>query len=69
MQLIESVDRNSGLIQQLLIVWEKSVRATHLFLSDSEIKKIYAAEVRNVRFRDKAVVGIAASIIIFRKKK
>ena len=40
MQLIEIVDRNSVLIQQLLIVWERSVRATHLFLSDCEIKKI-----------------------------
>lgn len=28
------------LVQQLLEVWEKSVRATHLFLSDSEVKNI-----------------------------
>lgn len=28
------------LVQQLLQVWEKSVRATHLFLSDEEVKAI-----------------------------
>lgn len=27
-------------MEQLLTVWESSVRATHLFLSDNEIKKI-----------------------------
>ena len=31
---------NKMLVQQLLRVWEKSVRETHLFLSDAEIKKI-----------------------------
>ena len=33
-------DRTPGLVQQLLRVWEKSVRETHLFLSDAEIEKI-----------------------------
>ena len=32
--------RTSILINQLLKVWEESVRATHLFLSNSEIDKI-----------------------------
>ena len=40
MQIIEVQERNPLLLQQLLAVWEKSVRATHLFLSDSEINKI-----------------------------
>lgn len=33
-------DRNSVLIEQLLKIWESSVRATHLFLSNNEIEEI-----------------------------
>ena len=40
MDLYEVRNREPVLIQQLLLVWEESVRATHLFLSDAEIKKI-----------------------------
>ena len=37
MKIIEVQDRTNDLIRQLLMVWEKSVRETHLFLSDAEI--------------------------------
>ena len=40
MKEIKIKDRTPGLVQQLLRVWEKSVRETHLFFSDAEIKKI-----------------------------
>ena len=40
MKILEVTDRTLDLINQLLEVWEKSVRATHLFLSDREIKNI-----------------------------
>lgn len=40
MNLIEVNELNPVLIEQLLEVWDKSVRETHLFLSDSEIKSI-----------------------------
>lgn len=40
MKIIEVKLKTPILIQQLLEVWEKSVKATHLFLSDSEIKHI-----------------------------
>ena len=40
MKIVEVADRTPDLINQLLEVWEKSVRATHLFLSDREIKNI-----------------------------
>lgn len=40
MKIIEITDRSSSLIQQLLAVWESSVRATHLFLSTDEIESI-----------------------------
>ncbi|WP_278627272.1 GNAT family N-acetyltransferase [Thomasclavelia cocleata] len=33
-------ERNSELIENLLDVWENSVKATHLFLSDDEINNI-----------------------------
>ena len=39
MKAIKVEERNL-LIEQLLIVWEKSVKETHLFLSDNEIKSI-----------------------------
>ena len=39
-ELKEVVDRTPDLINRLLEVWENSVRATHLFLSDREIRNI-----------------------------
>ena len=40
MKITEAHERTASLLQQLLTVWENSVRATHLFLSDAEIEKI-----------------------------
>lgn len=40
MNIIEVYERPANLIQTLLIIWEKSVRATHLFLSENEIMNI-----------------------------
>mgnify|MGYP006924306919 CR=1 FL=1 len=40
MKIIEVKERTPLLVEQLLEVWEKSVRATHLFLSDNEVKSI-----------------------------
>lgn len=40
MKLIEVKERSAELINQLLKVWENSVRETHLFLSDREIANI-----------------------------
>lgn len=40
MKEIKIEERTPLLIEQLLVVWEKSVRETHLFLSDDEIKNI-----------------------------
>lgn len=47
MKLFEVENRTPELITQLLQVWETSVRATHLFLSDSEIEhiKIYVPQM------------------------
>lgn len=40
MKIAEVINRTPALISRLLTVWESSVRATHLFLSDREIKSI-----------------------------
>ncbi len=40
MSIIEVNNRTVVLINRLLEVWEDSVKATHLFLSDEEIKNI-----------------------------
>ena len=49
MEIIEVRERTQNIIRQLLIVWEKSVRETHLFLSDAEIENIkkYVPEALN----------------------
>ena len=46
MKIKEVENRTSILVEQLLRVWESSVRATHLFLSDVEIEhiKIYVPQ-------------------------
>ena len=49
MKIIQITDRNPLLIKQLLDVWESSVKATHLFLSDEEraIIKSYVPQALN----------------------
>ena len=40
MRIYEVTDRSPDLLASLLTVWEASVRATHLFLTDAEIRRI-----------------------------
>lgn len=40
MKIVEIEERTPSLLNRLLKVWERSVKATHLFLSDDEIKRI-----------------------------
>lgn len=40
MKIIEVNDKNENLINELLKIWEDSVRATHLFLANEEIESI-----------------------------
>lgn len=40
MKIIEVKDTNPLLIKQLVDIWESSVKATHLFLSQNEIESI-----------------------------
>ena len=40
LKIIEVKDRTAPLVEQLLKVWESSVKATHFFLSEDEIERI-----------------------------
>lgn len=40
MKIYEVVERTPHLLENLLDIWEDSVRATHLFLSDKEVGEI-----------------------------
>ena len=39
-RIAEAADRSEHLVNQLLGVWERSVRATHAFLTDGEVLRI-----------------------------
>lgn len=57
MNIKEIKDRNSLIINQLLEVWEDSVKATHLFLSNEEIKNIK-------EYVPQAIFGVSHLVII-----
>ena len=57
MKIIEMKERTPLLVQQLLEIWESSVRATHLFLSDSEIEKIKGYVPQAIREIPHLIVG------------
>lgn len=57
MRIVEIQERTPLLVQQLLDIWEGSVRATHLFLSDSEIEKIKEYVPQAVRKIPHLLVG------------
>ena len=40
MKIYEVKERDNQLLSILLIIWENSVRVTHLFLSDEEVNHI-----------------------------
>lgn len=56
MNIFELKERTPKRIEQLLSVWEQSVRATHLFLSDEEINQIKA-------YVPQALSGVAHLVI------
>lgn len=56
MKLVEVKERNPSLIEKLLCVWESSVKATHLFLSNDEIHNIK-------QYAPKALSGVPILIV------
>ena len=57
MQIIEIENRNAPLLGKLLNIWEQSVRATHQFLSEPEIRRI--AEYVPAALREVPVLAAA----------
>lgn len=57
MRIKEIKEKNSWLISQLLEVWEDSVKAIHLFLSNDEIKNIK-------EYVPQAIWGVSHLVII-----
>ena len=62
MEIFELIDRPSNLINNLIEIWEDSVKATHLFLSSSEIKSIK-------RYVPQALLEVDHLLIIKDKKQ
>ncbi len=56
MKICEIKDANPDLIKILLKVWENSVRATHLFLSEEEINNIK-------KYVPQAITGVAHLVV------
>lgn len=56
MKIAEVKDRATELIEQLLNIWESSVKATHLFLSDDEIYNIK-------KYVPQALMGVPVLIV------
>ena len=61
MRIFEVTDRTPLLMDRLLEVWERSVKATHLFLSDSDITEIK-------KYVPQALAGIAHLVVAEREE-
>ena len=57
MCILEVEERNSDIISKLIAVWEAYVRATHLFLSDSEILSIKKYVPQALKSVDKLIIA------------
>ena len=56
MKIYEVPERSPLLLHRLVAVWEESVRATHLFLSEAEIQTIKA-------YVPQALTGVAHLLV------
>ncbi len=61
MKIIECAEMTPLLLEKLIVVWEKSVKATHLFLSENEMEEIK-------KYIPQALNGIAHLIIAENKE-
>ena len=59
-QLRTAPDRTPGLVEQLVAVWERSVSATHAFLSDAEVAQIKP-------FVPQALAGVGTLVVAERE--
>ena len=56
MRIVEIAEITPALAEQLIVVWEKSVKVTHLFLSENEVEEIK-------KYLPQALNGIAHLIV------
>ena len=61
MKIYEVKERTELLMEQLLKVWEESVRATHQFLSEKEIEKIKEYVLQALAGVQSLVIAVNAS--------
>ena len=64
-KLYEVQDRNQPLLDVLLDIWEQSVRASHLFLSDAEVKNIKAYVPQALKSVEQLIVAEMEQPIAF----
>lgn len=64
MEIYKVKNRNEELLKELLNVWESSVKATHLFLSDKEINEIKEYVPRALENAENLVVAENGSVPI-----
>lgn len=64
MEIYKVKNRNEELLKELLNVWESSVKATHLFLSDKEINEIKEYVPRALENAENLVVAENRSVPI-----
>ena len=65
MKIYEIQNRTPQMLAELLNVWEGSVRATHLFLSDAEVKSIKEYVPRALESVEHLIVAEAEKPIAF----
>lgn len=65
MKLYEVPNRSQPLLEVLLQIWERSVRATHLFLSDAEVNRIKEYVPRAFKGVEHLIVAEAEKPIAF----
>ena len=65
MKLYEVQDRSPSLLDVLLEIWEQSVRASHLFLSDAEVKNIKAYVPQALKSVEQLIVAETEQPIAF----
>ncbi len=65
MKIYEVLNRNQPLVEILLQLWERSVRATHLFLSDGEVKRIREYVPQALEEVEHLIVAEAGNLVAF----
>lgn len=65
MKLYEVQDRSPSLLDVLLEIWEQSVRATHLFLSDAEVNAIRAYVPQALKSVEHLIAAETEKLIAF----